>query len=197
MLRSGRWFAAAGHAGARIWTSQGAAGPELEDAPDGISYLAWSPKGPTLAAACVVIAAVALLSLVDPTAWLTRLAGLAAVVVFAMFAVQVFRHHGENFSTSYQALRPGAWSELGAGVLLLLGGLIRYRRKSSTRPEIATQAVTERGALSRSTRRPFASFKGNVDAAEFIRLRERVERLQPLKTELATGRTLSRVHRFR
>jgi hypothetical protein len=120
----------------------------------------------TLAAACVVIAAVALLSLVDPTAWLTRLAGLAAVVVFAMFAVQVFRHHGENFSTSYQALRPGAWSELGAGVLLLLGGLIRYRRKSSTRPEIATQAVTERDAAIEAATEPDVTEPIEVERTE-------------------------------
>jgi hypothetical protein len=134
----------------------------------------------TLAAACVVIAAVALLSLLDPSAWLTRLAGLAAVVVFAMFAVQVFRHHGENFSTSYQALRPGAWSELGAGVLLLLGGLIRYRRKSSTRPEVATQAVTERDAAIEAATEPEATEPIEVERTEtepdaFVRGDERDE----------------------
>ena len=45
--------------------------------------------------------------------------------------------------TAYHALRPGAWCELGAGVVLLLGGLIRYRRRIS-RPEMATQAAAER-----------------------------------------------------
>lgn len=97
----------------------------------------------TVAAACVLVAAVALLSLLDRTGWLTRLAGLAAVVLFAMFAVQVFRQHGENVGSAYHALRPGAWCELGAGVLLLLGGLIRYRRRN-TRPATATQATVER-----------------------------------------------------
>jgi hypothetical protein len=95
----------------------------------------------TVAAASAVIAIVALLGLLDRTGWLTRLAGLAAVVVFAMFAVQVYRHYGENFTTSYHALRPGAWFQLGAGVLLLLGGLIRYRRRSDS-PALATKAAT-------------------------------------------------------
>ena len=99
----------------------------------------------TVGAASVLIAAVALLGLLDRSGRLTRLAGFAAVVLFAMFAVQVFRHYGEDYSTSYHALRPGAWCQLGAGVLLLLGGLIRYRRRSE-RPATATKATTERGA---------------------------------------------------
>ena len=107
----------------------------------------------TVAAACVLVAAVALLSLLDRTGWLTRLAGLAAVVLFAMFAVQVFRQHGENVGASYHALRPGAWCELGAGVLLLLGGLIRYRRRN-TRPETATEAVIEQDATEQAVNEP-------------------------------------------
>src|SRR5207302_2014743 len=47
-----RLIAAAGHHGARLWTPLGAAGPELEDAPSGITCVAWSPKATTLAAAC-------------------------------------------------------------------------------------------------------------------------------------------------
>lgn len=99
----------------------------------------------TVGAVSALIAVVALLSLLDRSGWLTRLAGLAAVVVFVMFAVQVFRHEGQNFTATYHALRPGAWFELGAGVLLLLGGLIRYRRRSD-RPAVATKAATEREA---------------------------------------------------
>ena len=99
----------------------------------------------TVGAVSALIAVVALLSLLDRSGWLTRLAGLAAVVVFVMFAVQVFRHNGENFAAAYHALRPGAWCQLGAGVLLLLGGLIRYRRRSD-RPAVATKAATEREA---------------------------------------------------
>ena len=99
----------------------------------------------TVGAVSALIAAVALLSLLDRSGWLTRIAGLAAMVVFVMFAVQVFRHDGQNFTATYHALRPGAWCELAAGVLLLLGGLIRYRRRSD-RPAVATKAATEREA---------------------------------------------------
>lgn len=109
----------------------------------------------TVAVASALIAIVALLGLLDRTGWLTRLAGLAAVVVFAMFAVQVYRHYGENLAASYHALRPGAWFQLGAGVLLLLGGLIRYRRRSD-RPALATKAdmaerETERELVTQDT----------------------------------------------
>jgi hypothetical protein len=99
----------------------------------------------TVGAISALIAVVALLGLLDRSGRLTRLAGILAVVVFAMFAVQVFRHDGENFAAAYRALRPGAWCQLGAGVLLLLGGLIRYRRRSE-RPAAATKAATEREA---------------------------------------------------
>ena len=99
----------------------------------------------TVGAASALIAIVALLGLLDRSGWLTRLAGVAAVAVFVLFAVQVFRHDGENFGTAYHALRPGVWCQLGAGVLLLLGGLIRYRRRSD-RPAAATKAATEREA---------------------------------------------------
>jgi len=96
----------------------------------------------TVGAASVLVAILALLGLLDRTGWLTRLAGFAAVLLFALFAVQVFRHYGEHFGTSYHALRPGAWCQLGAGVLLLLGGLIRYRRRSA-RPVTATTVAPE------------------------------------------------------
>ena len=104
----------------------------------------------TVGAASAVIAIVALLGLLDRTGWLTKLAGFAAVVLFVLFAVQVFRHYGENFGTAYHALRPGAWCQLGAGVLLLLGGLIRYRRRSA-RPAMATKTAPEFSDYGNST----------------------------------------------
>lgn len=107
----------------------------------------------TVGAASALVAIVALLGLLDRTGWLTRLAGLAAVLLFALFAVQVFRHYGEHFGTSYHALRPGAWCQFGAGVLLLLGGLIRYRSRKSARPVTATTAAPrEETALNEKVR---------------------------------------------
>ena len=83
----------------------------------------------TVGAVSVLIAIVAVLGIFDLTGWLTRLAGLAAVALFAMFAVEVFRHNGEHFGPAYDALGPGAWCQLGGGVVLLIAGMVRYRRK--------------------------------------------------------------------
>jgi len=95
----------------------------------------------TVGAVSVLIAIVALLSLLDRTGWLTRLAGLAAVVLFAMFAIQVFRHNGQHFGAAYDALRAGAWCQLGGGVVLLFGGLVRYRRKRGRAERGAADAI--------------------------------------------------------
>jgi hypothetical protein len=95
----------------------------------------------TVGAVSLLIAIVALLSLLDRTGWLTRLAGLGAVVLFAMFAIQVFRHHGQHFGAAYDALRAGAWCQLGGGVVLLFGGLIRYRRKRGRAEPAADGAI--------------------------------------------------------
>jgi len=76
----------------------------------------------------ILIALVAVVALVDPSAWLTRLAGAAAVVVAVMFAVQAYRYYGHDFTTAVHGVRPGFWLELGAGVVLLLAGSFSSRR---------------------------------------------------------------------
>jgi hypothetical protein len=83
----------------------------------------------SVGAISILIAAFALLTLLDRWGWLTRLAGLAAVVLFAMFALQLYRHSGQRVDPAFHAVRAGAWAVLGAGVVLLLGGLVRYRPK--------------------------------------------------------------------
>ena len=108
----------------------------------------------TVSAVSVLIALVALLSLLDRTGWLTRLAGLAAVVLFVMFAIQVFRHQGQHFGAAYDALRAGAWCQLGGGVVLLLGGLIRYRRKRRRVEPVKDEAIAEPGAEPASAASP-------------------------------------------
>jgi hypothetical protein len=97
----------------------------------------------SVGAISVLIAVVALLGLLDRTGWLTRLAGLAAVVLCALFALQLYRHDGQHFTPALHAVRAGAWATLGAGVLLLLGGLVRYRpkRRRSARGEPETAAA--------------------------------------------------------
>ena len=108
----------------------------------------------TVGAVSLLIAIVALLSLLDRTGWLTRLAGLAAVLLVAMFAIQVFRHHGEHFGPAYDALRAGAWCQLGGGVVLLFGGLIRYRRKRGRVEPVTRETITEPVAKSESVTSP-------------------------------------------
>lgn len=76
----------------------------------------------------ILLALVAVVALVDPSAWLTRLAGAAAVIVAIMFAVESYRYYGHDFTTVVHNLRPGFWLDLGAGVLLLLAGSFNSRR---------------------------------------------------------------------
>jgi hypothetical protein len=106
----------------------------------------------SVGAISVLIAAVALLGLLDRTGWLTRLAGLAAVVLCALFALQLYRHDGQHFTPAYHAVRAGAWATLGAGVVLLLGGLLRYRPKRR-RLSRGDAAAIERDRLSADTAR--------------------------------------------
>jgi hypothetical protein len=122
----------------------------------------------TVGAVSVLIAIVALLSLLDRTGWLTRLAGLAAVVLFAMFAIQVFRHHGQHFGAAYNALRAGAWCQLGGGAVLLLGGLIRYRRKRGRTEPVTDEAIAGTVAESASATSPTAALSAEQE-------RERLE----------------------
>lgn len=70
----------------------------------------------------ILIALVAVVALVDPSAWLTRLTGAAAVIVAVMFGIQAYRGYGHDFTTMVHGVRPGFWLELGAGIALLLAG---------------------------------------------------------------------------
>ena len=76
----------------------------------------------TVAGFAILIGLVALIGLVDRTGWLTRLAGAAALVVFVMFAIEVYRFFGHDLNTAVHDVRIGAWLLLAGGVLLLLGG---------------------------------------------------------------------------
>lgn len=104
----------------------------------------------TAGAVSVLIAIVAVVSLLDPTGWLTRLTGLAGVVLFVMFAVQVYRHDAQDFGTAVNALRPGAWLQLGGGVALLIGGMVRYRRRRGrVEPAPVPATVADDDAIAR------------------------------------------------
>lgn len=111
----------------------------------------------TVGAVSVLIAIVAVLGLLDRTGSLTRLAGLAAVVVFALFALQVYRHNGQHFNTAVNALQLGAWCQLGGGVVLLIGGLVRYRRKHGRVTPVTDDTVATPTQESTSATAPTAT----------------------------------------
>ena len=139
----------------------------------------------SVGAISVLIAAVALLSLLDRTGWLARVAGLAGVVLFAMFALQLYRHFGQHFDPAFDAVRAGAWAQAGGGLVVLLGGLVRYRPKHGrvVAESERTQAERERERLSADTvvRRPAPEAKAAADAeTETADLREQ----EPEKADL-------------
>jgi hypothetical protein len=86
----------------------------------------------TVGGLSVLLGLLALAGLADRTGWLARLAGCAAVVVFFMFAIELFRSSGESASSTVRHAGTGVWLELGGGVLLLFGSLFGvYRRRRS------------------------------------------------------------------
>lgn len=75
----------------------------------------------------ILIALVALLGLADRSGWITRLAGAASLVLFAMFAVQAYRFYGHDFGTAVSRAQSGPWLVLAAAVVLLVGGFLGTR----------------------------------------------------------------------
>ena len=81
----------------------------------------------TVGGLSVLIALVSLIGLADRTGWFTRLAGAAALVVFVMFAVEAYRVFGHDLGTAVHDVRIGAWLQLAAGLVLLIGGFLGAR----------------------------------------------------------------------
>jgi hypothetical protein len=75
----------------------------------------------------VLIGILALVGLADRTGWITRLAGALGVILFILFAIEVFRAAGHSFSTAWNDVQPGAWLPLAGGIVLLIGGLFGSR----------------------------------------------------------------------
>lgn len=81
----------------------------------------------------ILLALIAVLALVDPSGWLTRLTGAAAVIVAVLFAVEAYRHYGNRFDPAVHGVRAGFWLELAAGIVLLLAGSFTARRAVAVR----------------------------------------------------------------
>ena len=76
----------------------------------------------TVGGIAILIGLVALIGLVDRTGWITRLSGAASLVLFVLFAIEVFRVVGNHLGTAAGDVRIGAWLALVAGIVLLIGG---------------------------------------------------------------------------
>jgi hypothetical protein len=98
------------------WTRNTAADNLSNRALVKIEFITQSDIVKTVGGISVLIGLIALLGLVDRTGWLTRLAGALGIVLFVLFAVEVYR-------SSQHQLQVGAWLALGGGVVLVLGGM--------------------------------------------------------------------------
>jgi hypothetical protein len=76
----------------------------------------------TVGGIAIVLGLLAVLGLVDRSAWLTRVAGGLGVVLFALVTIEVYRS-----SSSFHTLQTGAWVALGGSVVLLFAGLLGPR----------------------------------------------------------------------
>jgi hypothetical protein len=85
-----------------------------------IEFFTQSDIVKTVGGISVLLGLVALLGLVDRSGWLTRLAGALGIVLFVLFAIEVYR-------SSHHQLQIGSWMALGGGVVLVLGGMLGSR----------------------------------------------------------------------
>ena len=71
----------------------------------------------TVGGLAILLGLLAVVGLIDRSGWLTRVAGALGIVLFILFAVEVYR-------SSEHTLQAGAWLALGGGILLVLGGML-------------------------------------------------------------------------
>jgi hypothetical protein len=74
----------------------------------------------------IVLGLLALLGLALRTGWLTRLAGVLAIVAIVAYAITLFRVAEEDISISNLGL--GAWIVLAGGLVVLIAGFLGSRR---------------------------------------------------------------------
>jgi hypothetical protein len=80
----------------------------------------------TVGALSILIGLLALIGIADRTGWLTRLAGVAALVVSVTFAIESYRSAGGGFGSPH-GTHAGSGLELVGALVLLIGGLLGSR----------------------------------------------------------------------
>lgn len=86
----------------------------------------------TVGGLAILLGIIAVVGLIDRTGWLSRLAGALGIVLFALFAVEVYRSVDHS-------LQAGAWLALAGGIVLIIGGMLTPRS-----PEELPTVVEER-----------------------------------------------------
>lgn len=93
----------------------------------------------------ILLGLIALVGLVDRTGWLTRLAGALGIVMFVLFAIEVYR-------SVQHSVQVGGWLALGGSIVLVLAGFLG-REVIEGPPTVVEQVNvpgterTERGAF--------------------------------------------------
>ncbi len=77
----------------------------------------------------IVLGVVALVGLVPPTGWLTRLAGALGIIAFALFLITLYRVQEVDLDIGV-----GMWLVLVGGLLAVVGGFFGPRRGVTTVP---------------------------------------------------------------
>ena len=119
----------------------------------------------TVGGISVLLGLVALLGLVDRTGWLTRLAGALGIVLFVLFAIEVYR-------SSHHQLQIGAWMALGGGVVLVLGGMLGGHEvvaaPTAVEQQVVKQPVVEQPIVNpdKAERASKADRSGRADRAD-------------------------------
>ena len=95
-----------------------------------VFYSTDDPTGPSFFAsagfAVIVLGLLALLGLALRTGWLTRLAGVLAIVAVVLYAITLYRVPGQDLSISQIGI--GAWLTLAGGLIVVIGGFLGSRR---------------------------------------------------------------------
>lgn len=90
----------------------------------------------TVGFVAIVLGLLAIVGLAPRSGWLTRIAGALGIVLFVLFAIQLYRA-----DLTVEDMDPGAWVALAGGVVALIGGFFGTRRTvvATTAPTVVEE----------------------------------------------------------